>query len=436
MKFKNDFLFKASFFSMAVIFAFGFLLAASADDTKTFYLDSDGDGYGNAEISATTTEATLEGYVLNDEDCNDEDASINPGATEVCDGVDNNCSGEIDDGVKNTYYLDSDGDGFGDPQETILACEGPTGYVDNNNDCDDSNSEINPNAPEVCDGVDNNCNGEINEDLKNTYFLDNDEDGYGQTDEKIEDCSMPEGYAVLNNDCDDEKPNVYPGATEIYNSIDDNCNGQIDENLVFKTFYRDFDGDGFGNSEISTSTVEAPSGYVLDNTDCNDADASVNPEASELCDGKDNNCNEQVDEGLKKLFYYDGDGDGFGNSSKTTLACSAPNNYVLKYGDCNDGNNTVYPGAEELEDDLDNNCNGLVDEDYDEEEEGEEEEENEEEGEEDCNKYKNTYKNQYGEFKNFGQFVKSMAHQTNALKKEGKITGKEKGKIMSSLKRK
>jgi len=105
-----------------------------------------------------------DGFTIEDGDCDDNDASINPGATEVCNGVDDNCDGQIDEGVGTNFYADADGDGFGDLNSTILACSQPEGYVSNSDDCDDNDASVNPGAEEICDNnIDDNCNGEIDE---------------------------------------------------------------------------------------------------------------------------------------------------------------------------------------------------------------------------------------------------------------------------------
>ena len=112
-----------------------------------------------------TPDADADGYDA-DEDCDDNNSVVNPGAAEICDGVDNNCDGEVDEGVTSTFYEDVDGDGFGDPDSTIEACEIPDGYVATGTDCDDYAEESYPGAPEQCDDEDNDCDGEIDEDVR------------------------------------------------------------------------------------------------------------------------------------------------------------------------------------------------------------------------------------------------------------------------------
>ena len=129
----------------------------------------------------------------------------------------------------NTYYRDADGDGYGDPANTTEADSAPDGYVSDNTDCDDTNADVNPGATEVCNGIDDNCDGQIDEGVMTTYYGDADGDGYGDPANTTEACSAPDGYVTDNTDCDDNNAAVNPGATEVRNGIDDDCDGEIDE---------------------------------------------------------------------------------------------------------------------------------------------------------------------------------------------------------------
>jgi hypothetical protein len=163
-------------------------------------------------------------------DCNDNDASIHPGAAEVCDGVDQDCDGIRDDG-----FPDVDADGW-------ASCGG---------DCNDSNAAVHPGVPEICNGIDDNCAGGVDE------GFDADSDG----------------YTTCGGDCNDANAAVHPGVTEVCNGIDDNCAGGVDEGF-------DVDGDG----------------YTTCGGDCNDSNPAIRPNAVENCgNGVDDNCNGLTD---------------------------------------------------------------------------------------------------------------------------------------------
>ena len=275
---------------------------ASTDVTVTplinYFVDADSDGYGSSTataISSCTNPGA--GYVINNSDCNDANTSVHPGATEVCNSVDDNCNGQIDEGVTTTFYQDADVDGYGNASITTQACSAPGGYVSNNTDCNDANANVNPAKAEVCNNIDDNCNGQIDEGVKTTFYRDADGDGYGNVSITTQACTAPSGYVTNSTDCNDGNGNVNPGKTEVCNNIDDNCNGQIDEG-VKTTFYRDADGDGYGNPSLTTQACSAPSGYVNNNTDCNDARGNIHPGASETCNNIDDNCNGQIDENV------------------------------------------------------------------------------------------------------------------------------------------
>ena len=322
--------------------------------------DNDGDGYGDPMGSAFNAYTNPGGMVNNNLDCNDADAAINPGAVEVCDGIDNNCNGRIDEGCRNWFH-DTDGDGYGNPADFVIDIVPPAGYVADNTDCDDSDNTVYPGAPEICgDGFDNNCNGRIDEGcVVSLWYVDADNDGYGDMfAAPVTSDSKPAGYVADNTDCNDSLAFVNPGAKEVCDVIDNNCFNGVDEGC--RTWFRDNDGDGYGTS-VSTTAILQPAGYVALTGDCNDSDAAVHPGALETCDGVDNDCDGILDEGCRS-WYQDNDGDGYG-SSVSVESDTQPAGYVNVSGDCNDADPAINPGAVEIcEDGIDNDCDGFMDE--------------------------------------------------------------------------
>ncbi len=186
-----------------------------------------------------------------------------------------------DDNQSVELYVDTDLDGFSEEE----------------GDCDDNNSEINPNATEICDGVDNNCDGQIDEGLETlTYYMDNDNDGFGDINNPIQSCVEVDDYVINSDDCDDNNSEITPNATEICDGVDNNCDGQIDEGLETLTYYMDNDNDGFGDINNPIQSCVEVDGYVINSDDCDDNNSEINPNATEICDGVDNNCDGQIDD--------------------------------------------------------------------------------------------------------------------------------------------
>ena len=452
------------------------LLALGACDDK----GATEDGTPNADTGALADPGSVDedqdGYSA-DEDCDDSDGTINPAATEICDNVDNDCDGEVDEEVKTTFYRDADSDGFGDIDVPTEACEIPTGYVPNANDCDDTQATAFPGNTEVCDGIDNDCDTLVDEDVTTAFYADSDSDGFGDLHVQTDACTQPPGTVTDNSDCDDTTAAAFPGNLEVCDEIDNNCDGTVDEGVT-TTYYADLDTDGFGDpgltqeacscpsatprppatattrspppSPAPTSTATAttttatgpsmrttrwtsppgtptptatasatprrptsiatsppatsptaptattprptpspatptstatattttdvtvdeddsvdaatwyedadsdtygdpsatdvtcyqPSGYVADNTDCDDTYAGSYPGADEYCDSRDNDCDSQVDEDGEvvdgDLFYADSDSDSTGDPEATIVACTQPPGFVDNAYDCND----------------------------------------------------------------------------------------------------
>ncbi len=349
----------------------------SAIDAATWYADGDADGYGDA-TSATAACTQPTDHVGDDSDCDDSDAAVNPAAAELCDSIDNDCDGDIDedDAVDaSTWYADADVDGYGDPSRTATACSQPSGHVSDGTDCDDHDDDIHPGATELCDSIDNDCDGTVDEpDAADaaTWYADGDADGYGDAASSTDACDQPSGYVADSSDCDDDEAAANPGASEICDGIDNDCDGLTDDEDSApggtSTWYRDADGDGYGEAADSTDACDAPSGYVGDGTDCDDGEASTNPGADELCDGEDNDCDGTVDEADAtdaSTWYADADADGYGDATSSTVACEAPSGYLADSADCDDGDSAVNPAATEICDSVDNDCDGLIDDDDD-----------------------------------------------------------------------
>ena len=325
---------------------------------RTWYGDQDGDGYGHPRDVAEEC-AAPEGYVEIGGDCDDDDARVHPVADELCDARDNDCDDEVDEEVvTGTYYRDSDGEGHGQPGASMETCAPPADYVGDGDDCDDGDATVHPGADEVCNGTDDDCDASVDEDVESTFHRDADGDGYGDSASTTRACSAPTGYVTDATDCDDGRGTTHPGAAEVCNGIDDDCDTSVDEG-VKSTFHRDADGDGYGDPASTTRACTAPSGYVTDASDCNDAASSAHPGGTEVCNTVDDDCDGSTDEGeIGPWWYLDCDDDGMAaGTGGRQRACSEPEARVWCPGgwtdlppadasstDCKDDDDRVYPG--------------------------------------------------------------------------------------------
>ncbi len=202
-----------------------------AIDAPTWFTDEDGDGYGTDDSATTACLAPGDGWTTLGGDPADYDPLSFPGATERCNGRDDDADGLVDEDALEAvdWYQDSDGDGIGDSAVVQLACHAPAGFVGVGGDCNDSDSSVAPGQPELCNAVDDNCDGQLDEGFpQQTLYVDSDGDGFG-TDGTGSTTCLRNGFSRVGADPDDSRAAVYPGSPErCDNGSDDDTDGLVD----------------------------------------------------------------------------------------------------------------------------------------------------------------------------------------------------------------
>ena len=325
-------------------------------------------------------------------DCNDFNNSVYEGADELCDGIDSNCDGSLVDGFDNfdkdiePDCIDDDDDNDGDSDVNDCAPYDPAIYsgakescddvdsdcdkslvdefdnfdndtepdcidADDDNDgdadvtdCNDNDKTIYTDAPELCDGIDSNCNNSLVDQYDN-FDNDTEPDCVDADDDNDGDNDV--------TDCNDADKNIYTGAPELCDTVDSDCDNDLVDG------YDNFDGD----TEPDCIDDDDDNDGSKDVDDCEPLNPAINPGATEICDGLDNDCSGVADDnvGACITYYLDADSDGYGTAASQCL-CSPSGNYkATNTGDCNDANGSINPGvAEVCKNVTDENCSGAM----------------------------------------------------------------------------
>ena len=343
-------------------------------------IDNDDDGYG-------------QGPGCTAPDCDDTRNDISPLADEVCNGLDDDCDTRIDDNPIDerrsceTGFVGRCAAGQTVCEGGLLSCSATAATGDDvcdgvDNDCDGLSDEENVcdgvaccfldrcegvcdtarrngdgtcvmplgyASEELCDGLDNDCDGELDEGVELTFYADADDDGFGNPASTVTACTLPPGCATNDDDCNDAVAAVNPDADEVCDTVDNDCDGDTDSGVCsgLGCCWNDACVGVCGTARTgSAGTCEAPAGF-----------------GAEVCDGVDNDCDGATDEDVLGLFYPDRDNDSWGDfSAPAVVACTAPVGHVSNREDCDDSSNSNFPGAVERCDGNDNDCDGETDE--------------------------------------------------------------------------
>jgi uncharacterized repeat protein (TIGR01451 family) len=326
----------------------------------------------NGETDEGFTDADNDGHAAGP-DCDDADPAINPAAEELFDGRDNNCNRQTDEG-----FTDADGDGH--PSTT---------------DCNDGSADVHPGAIEIADDIDNNCDGEIDEGFEvptpeveapaieaPAADEQNDTPSEAPASDSVPGADSDETAPALQQepsqsgppdedgdgvtvdlDCDDQNPAIYPDAPEIADGLDNNCNREVDEGLEADEGRETDPAPAVGQEPSDDGPPDNDNDGFTADLDCDDRDANIFPGAPEITDGLDNNCNHEIDEGLAAEDAGGAEpAPAVGQEPSDDGPPDNDNDGFTADLDCDDGDANVFPGAPELADDIDNNCNREVDE--------------------------------------------------------------------------
>jgi hypothetical protein len=317
-----------------------------ADDCACAAPDVDGDGFDSAACGGL--------------DCDDTDPNRYPGNAEVCDA-----EGHDEDCDPSTLGPDGDGDGY----ISVSCCNMQSGgELACGNDCDDGRSGINPGAPDGCGGGDEDCDTMIDEEPDSTFFRDQDSDNYGVDTDTLLACSQPPGYVARGGDCSDDPfadpdaNRVNPGATEVCDSRDNDCDGGIDEMLTCECMPPGIEEacgfdptlDGIGICRLGTHMCRPEGSWTM----C----AGATPPRTEACNLADDDCDGATDEGTLVTCWQDGDRDTYAAAGALMMtACACPDGWTTRDpstggADCAPADAARYPGAPEVCNRIDDNC--------------------------------------------------------------------------------
>ncbi|MCZ7682921.1 MAG: putative metal-binding motif-containing protein [Sandaracinaceae bacterium] len=320
------------------------------DPTTFGERDADGDDF----VDALCCNVDGGGVRRCGEDCDDRRRGAHPTSVEVCDGVDNDCDGVIDEEVLQDGFVDEDRDLHGDGARPTRACPGQPGFSPVGDDCDDSDPLVHGAQREICNGLDDDCDGELDEGAGAVaWYRDEDGDGFGDPDSTpVMSCGPVAGHRLLATDCDDADPARNPGVEELCNGADDDCDGRADF-MIAPGDFEDDDLDGYPDAACASGAV----------ADCDDRDPTVHPGAPEIVDGIDNDCDGTADGACESTAWYvDADRDGWGDESVASVrSCDPQAGRVTRGGDCDDGDPDRNPGMRDVCNGADDDCDGLAD---------------------------------------------------------------------------